>query len=132
VGDRSKAGGPLAGLAAAAEAAGEGLVAVAADMPFLDPQVLTRLWALSRGTPGAAPRVDGHWVPLVVALRPPAYLPLFELARSKPAPGPARLLDEIGARPVEPAELGLTPEAARRMFQDIDTPADLAALAAQT
>lgn len=129
VADRIKGGGPLAGMAAAAEAAGEGLVVVAADMPFLEAGVLTRLWALSRGGAGAAVRLDRHWVPLVVALRPPAYVPLFELARAKPSPGPGRLLDEIGARAVEPAELGLTPEAARAMFRDVDTPEDLIALA---
>jgi molybdopterin-guanine dinucleotide biosynthesis protein A len=66
VADRVAGAGPLAGLSAALEAAGEAeaMVCLAGDLPFLSPALLTALRDRAPGAEALAPRLAGRAEPL--------------------------------------------------------------------
>jgi molybdopterin-guanine dinucleotide biosynthesis protein A len=66
VGDRVPGAGPLAGLSAALEAAGdaEAVVCLAGDLPFLSPALLAALRDRAPEAEALAPRPGGHAEPL--------------------------------------------------------------------
>jgi molybdopterin-guanine dinucleotide biosynthesis protein A len=73
----------------------------------------------------ASLEIEGRPHPLLVAIRNSAYPLLESLFQQPRLPGPGRLLEEVVAHRVSPAELGLDPEQAKQLVFDVDTPKDL-------
>jgi molybdopterin-guanine dinucleotide biosynthesis protein A len=115
--------GSIVGLATGLRAAGESVLALAVDMPFLNLELISRLIALAPGWDAVIPRSRGWFEPLH-AVYAPACLPVFEdLIRAghyQIVPAFARLraryLDESELARLDP--LGLA-------FFNINTPSDL-------
>ena len=125
VADRVLGAGPLAGVAAALDAAGdaEAVVCVAGDLPFLQPALLTALRDRSPEAPALAPQPGGRAEPLCArysaALRADVEARLADgrLALHE-------LLAESGAVWLTDADLGaLNP--GRLSFFNLNTPDDL-------
>lgn len=110
--------GPLGGLIALCSAA-EVVIAVACDLPRVEPALLRRLVEHPGDAPALAPRREGRWEPLFARYRAGAALPL---ARSRAA-GSSRslqgVLDALSA-----AVLPLS-EAEWAQLADWDTPRDM-------
>jgi len=118
--------GPLGGLATAmAAATDEWVLAVAADMPHLEPGVITALWAFREGVDVVLPVGEKGPEPLLALYRVEACLPA---ARAALATGRRRIIAMISTLRV--AELPL--DALRavdpdlRSLVNVNTPADLA------
>ena len=69
--------GAIIGLASGLRAAGESVLALAVDMPFLNPDLLRRLIALAPGWDAVVPRPGPFFEPLH-AIYAPACLPVLE------------------------------------------------------
>lgn len=121
--------GPLAGLAAALEYAGEQgfawIFAVATDMPFIQPSLIERLAARREGADAVLPWIGGHPQPLA------AFYALGALAaiRAELHAGGKRSLRAalkcLRVTTVDEAELRAFDPTLRSFF-DLDTPQDLA------
>ena len=120
-------GGPLAGLCAGlAEARTPWVFAVAADMPFLNPEVIRQLAARRDGFQAVVPVIQGFQQPLAayyaVSTRPAIHAVLSAPGKHSLRAALERLnvclVHESGLQPVDP---GLN------CFVDLDTPEDLAA-----
>jgi len=110
--------GPLAGLVALLRFARAGhAVALACDMPHVDRETLTALWAARVASPVVAPRRDGRWEPLVAAYAVEHVLPIAEARLAAGELGLQGLLEACGAREVV---------VAARALEDWDTLADVA------
>jgi len=118
--------GPLGGLASAmAVADHEWVLAVAADMPHLEPQVIDALWAAREGFDAVMPFSDKGPEPLLALYRVEACLPA---AREVLATGRRRLVAilptlRVAELPVESLR-SVDPEL--RSLVNVNTPADLA------
>lgn len=122
--DDPRATGPLAGLLALlAHAHREGArytIAVACDMPFLDPRLVERLVA-SAPAPIVAPRDrEGRWQPFFARYDPSIVLPI---ARSFADEGGRRLQDLFER--AHATVLELSDETEERTLTDWDTMSDL-------
>ena len=125
--DDHPAGGPLAGLCAGLAAVETPWVfAVAADMPFLHPEVVRQLAERREGVQAVVPLVQGFPQPLA-AYYAKSALPTIRALLDAPGKHSLRgalerlsvcLVDEVTLRAVDP---GL------HSFFDLDTPDDLAA-----
>jgi molybdopterin-guanine dinucleotide biosynthesis protein A len=90
--------GPLGGLAALLEHAGERrAIAVACDMPFVAAEDLERLAGAGRS---AAPRRDGRWEPLCAVYDAEAALPVVRRRIEAGELSLQGLLDELAPAPV--------------------------------
>ena len=129
--DTQVAAGPLAGLAAGLAQARTGWIfAVATDMPFVQPAVITHLATrrdnASAETQAIVPVVDGHPQPLA-AFYAKSCLPVVdELLAGDGKHSLRALLARLDVLYVDAAELRAADPQLRSFF-DLDTPADLAA-----
>ena len=118
--------GPLGGLATAmAMADNEWVLAVAADMPHLEPGIIGALWAAREGVDVVVPVTDKGLEPLLALYRVEACLPA---AREVLATGRRRLVAlyssvRVAEVPVESLR-SVDPEL--RSLVNVNTPADLA------
>ncbi len=122
--------GPLAGLhAGLSEATHDLVVAVACDMPFLNPLVLASLvQAAGRGANEAVvPRIDGRPQPLhsVYRKEPVGERAAELLEESDRAPGIQDLLRRLRAEYVDQEQIALL-DSELRSFRSVDTEVDLA------
>lgn len=119
--DDSEARGPLAGLLALLELAGERrAIAVACDMPHVTDSLVRRL--IEAGTEGAlivAPRQDARWQPLFARYDAPRVLPIARAQARGGQMALQSLLDRAGA-----VELAID-EAERHELRDWDAPEDI-------
>lgn len=114
--------GPLAGLAAGLVHAGEGAQVAFApcDMPFLDASVYQRLVGACADAPGAYAATAAGVEPLVAILRSSVSRTLLEALSGAPLPRTHAVLDGASARAVSFDD--------RRLFENVNTPEDLARL----
>jgi molybdopterin-guanine dinucleotide biosynthesis protein A len=129
--DRLAGRGPLEGIRAGLAALGhevEAAFVTACDVPFLLPEFVDRMTALSAEYDAAVPHVDGRDQPLAAVYRP-AVLPHLEALLAADRLRPAFLFDEVRTRRVGADELtAVDPELAS--LANVNTTADyLAALA---
>ncbi len=121
--------GPLGGIAAGYRAiSGRSALAfvAACDLPFLRPQVVTRLSELVGDCDAAVPLLGGKRHPLAAIYRVAALAKAEELL-SRGEHRATALLDELRTRYVTPAELAeADPEL--QSLQNVNTPQDYAAL----
>jgi molybdopterin-guanine dinucleotide biosynthesis protein A len=111
--------GPLGGLIGLLRHADDRVVvAVACDMPFIQPQLVEQLLAAPRAS-AIAPRQGTRWEPLFARYTPESVLPLASARASRGERSLQGLLDAVGAR-----ELVLT-EDEWRQLRDWDTPSDV-------
>lgn len=137
VADRQPGRGPVAGLAGGlAEASGDVVVLLAADLPFVDAGLIEGLFVALEADPGAdaiVPTVAGRDQPLCAAYR---RIPALEAARRLVAgvgrpgadgagPAVAALLDRLRVRRVDAVGSFAGHELAVRT-RGVDTPEDLA------
>lgn len=109
--------GPLGGLNALLQAAGEGeAIAVACDMPYVDAAILERLARHPSAADAVAPRRAGRWEPMLARYRAPAARPVLERALAEGVRSFQELFERLG---VEPLELDAALE---RALIDWDTP----------
>jgi molybdopterin-guanine dinucleotide biosynthesis protein A len=129
--DRVPGAGPLAGLDAALEAAaGDDVLLLACDMPFVSRALSRHLLALGRDSKWNAvvPRTDRGYHPLCAVYSASCR----DIVRDRLARGRLRmieLLGELRVRTVEGQELAQFGDA-RRLLANVNTDADLAALEA--
>jgi molybdopterin-guanine dinucleotide biosynthesis protein A len=117
--DRPPRIGPLGGLVALLERAGEGhALAIACDMPFVSTDIFEQLLA-AHDAPVVAPRQGGRWEPLCARYSAPSVLPIARRRAQGIRHSLQGLLDEACA-----AEIALTDEDLRRL-RDWDTLADV-------
>lgn len=114
--------GPLAGIEAGLAATGHPvLVAVACDMPYVTPGLLSRLVSAIEGHDAAVPRVRGRPEPTCAAYRTSAAGPIAA-ALSADRRRAAQVLDELDVRWVEGEDpalfASLNTEADYRAFLD--------------
>jgi len=117
--------GPLGGIVTAlAETASEWMLAVAADMPHLTPQVIRALWDLRDGADAVVPVTEKGLEPLLALYRVEACLPV---ARDLLATGRRRPVAVFGrvrtARVPADALRSVDPDL--RSLINVNTPADL-------
>jgi FdhD protein len=117
--------GPLGALATAmGEASHPWVLVAAADMPWIEPQVVRVLWEHSSGAAAVVPRTDGGLEPLLALYSTAAEAQ----ARSLLDEGerrPAALLDRVATAEVDTDELrSVDPELAS--FVNVNTPEELA------
>ncbi len=121
--DASIGAGPLAGLAAlcgAARAAGIAqAIALACDMPYLEPPLVQRLAAHAPDAPLVAPRLDGRWQPFFARYHSESVEALVNARLQSGKLSLQGLLTEIGAHifPLAPGE--------EHQLRDWDTPEDI-------
>lgn len=119
--DEGSGAGPLGGLAALLERAGEGrAISVACDMPFVSRELLERL-VRAPSAPVVAPRRNGRWEPFFAAWDAPIALPIVRARIAARALAIQGALDALDA-----SELALSEDEARLLF-DWDTPEDVTA-----
>ncbi|MRR11055.1 formate dehydrogenase accessory sulfurtransferase FdhD, partial [bacterium] len=124
--------GPLGGLTTAmAFAEHEWVLAVAADMPWLEPAVIRALWDVREGVDVVVPLTDKGTEPLLALYRVEACLPA---ARATLESGRRRLVamfPALNVREVPISQLeGLDP--GLRSFVNVNTPEDLAEVRAES
>ena len=118
--------GPLGGLATAmAHADHEWVLAVAADMPHLEPQVIGALWSVREGADVVVPVSEKGPEPLLALYRVEACLPA---ARAVLATGRRRLVAMFSMLSVAevPVDSLRTVDPELRSLVNVNTPADLA------
>ena len=118
--------GPLGGLTTAlANAETEWVLAVAADMPHLEPGIVRALWALREGCDVVVPMTDKGPEPLLALYRVEACLPA---AREVLSTGRRRLVAIFPALTVAevPVEALRSADPDLRSLVNVNTPADLA------
>lgn len=125
--DEHPAGGPLAGLCAGLAAVETPWVfAVAADMPFLHPQVIRQLAERRNGVQAVVPLIQGFPQPLA-AYYATSALPTIRALLDAPGKHSLRAaLEQLNVRLVDESTLRAVDPGLRSFF-DLDTPADLAA-----
>jgi molybdopterin-guanine dinucleotide biosynthesis protein A len=96
-------------------------LALAADLPFVTRELVTRLAHHAAESSAVAPRVNGIWHPLFARYRSE---PSLEAARSVLAAGHRALHRVLGQLGASAAELPLTPDEAA-LLRDWDTPGDV-------
>jgi len=112
--------GPLGGLGPLLHRAADGLaVAVACDMPYVEPALLTRLASDPSQAAVVAPRQGGKWQPLFARYDPPKVLPALERALAADERAFQQLLSRLV---VEPLPLSATQA---RQLRDWDSPGDI-------
>jgi molybdopterin-guanine dinucleotide biosynthesis protein A len=119
--DAVSCGGPLAGILTAMRHDPEAAwLVLACDLPFVDPDVISRLLAGRDDAPftAFASAVDGLPEPLC-AIYGPAALPILEEHAARGHVCPRHIMAEEGARLLE------LPAAARHALENINTPRDL-------
>ena len=117
--------GPLGGLVTAlAEATDEWMLAVAADMPHLTPEVIRALWDLRDDADAVVPVTEKGLEPLLALYRVEACLPA---AREMLATGRRRPVAVFGrVKTVEvPADALRSVDPDLRSLINVNTPADL-------
>jgi molybdopterin-guanine dinucleotide biosynthesis protein A len=116
----AKGEGPLAGLVALlAHARGQGVIALACDMPYVTRELLARLARAEGDAPALAPKDGGKWSPLFARYDASR---VESVARATLASGERAMqavLDACGARELPVSE----PE--RACLRDWDEPGDL-------
>jgi molybdopterin-guanine dinucleotide biosynthesis protein A len=117
--DAHRGVGPLGGLVTLLRRAGaRPTLALACDMPFVSPELVTRLLAAPLAAV-VAPRRAGRWEPLCARYDPVRVLPLAEARAASGDHSLQRLLDAVGA-------VELAPEASdAHELRDWDTPEDM-------
>ncbi|MDD2701769.1 MAG: molybdenum cofactor guanylyltransferase [Sideroxydans sp.] len=124
--DAQADGGPLAGLVAGLAQVETGwMFAVACDMPFIRPAVITHMASLRGEHQAVVPMTDGHPQPLFAFYAKPA-LPLMHAAFEGGEKRVRTVLKQLDVRYVNEAELQ-TYDPQFRSFIDLDTPQDHAA-----
>jgi FdhD protein len=119
--------GPLGALATAMRGASHGWVLLAAaDMPWIEPEVIRVLWSHRQNADAVVPRTDGGIEPLL-ALYATATLGVAEELLASGARRPAELLErvssvEVGADDLRSADLELA------SFVNVNTPEELASV----
>jgi len=117
--------GPLGGLFSAVREAAGDLVAVApCDTPFVTGELYRMLADRAAGRQGAAPRINGHWEPLIAVYERAPLMILLERQLRTDERRLSLLCTELDIRPVSEKEFrkaGLEPE----MIMNINTPEDL-------
>lgn len=117
--------GPLGGLATAlAEAESEWLLAVAADMPHLDPDVVRALWVLRDGADAVVPVGPKGPEPLLALYRVEACLPVAREVLATGRRRPAAIFSRVTTVEV-PAETLRDIDPELRSLVNVNTPADL-------
>jgi molybdopterin-guanine dinucleotide biosynthesis protein A len=110
--------GPLGGLVALLERAGQGqAIAIACDMPYVSAELLEALLRAPSAV-AVAPRRNGAWEPMFSRWDAPRALPIARARLEAGALGLQRLLDEVGASTLDLADH-------ERELDDWDTPDDL-------
>ncbi len=120
--DRVADRGPLGGLyTALLEAAGDPVLILACDMPFVTTALLGRLLELARNADAAVPRTDRGYHPLCAAYARSALPPIAR----RLADGRLKmmdLLDDLRVRPLDAEALALL--GSPRLLANINTPAE--------
>lgn len=114
--------GPIGGLCALlTHAGGRPAIALACDLPYLEPPLLARLAITQTPAPILAPRdpETGKWQPLFARYDPPRVLPALRTAIANDVRSFQTLL-----RSLEIQELPLAPQE-HSQLRDWDTPSDL-------
>lgn len=118
--------GPLGGLSTAmAHASNEWVLAVAADMPWLEPELIRALWGAREGVDVVVPVTEKGLEPLLALYRVEACLPV---ARTTLASGRRRLVamfPSLTVREIPMAQLAAVDPGLRSLV-NINTPEDLA------
>jgi len=115
--------GAIIGLASGLRAAGQSALALAVDMPFLNPEIIRRLIALAPGWDAVVPRQGGLFEPLH-AVYSPDCLPALEKQIQAGQRRIALSFSRLRVRYLEDDELrGLDPSGLA--FFNINTPEDL-------
>jgi molybdenum cofactor guanylyltransferase len=119
--------GPMGGLRALlleAERIGSDAVALAVDLPFVDPALLRRLYSEQPNAAALAPRQEGRWQPLFARYRPGAVLPVIDAALAAGRTSLQVLFDGLAARGQVAPELLLS-SIEQQALQDWDRPSDM-------
>jgi molybdopterin-guanine dinucleotide biosynthesis protein A len=121
--DTEADGGPLAGLVAGlAQVDTQWMFAVACDMPFIQPAVITRMAELRGEQQAVVPMISGHPQPLFAFYAKHA-LPVMREAQTSGEKRVRAVLQQLDVRYVDEAELrDYDPQF--RSFVDLDTPHD--------
>ena len=116
--------GPVAGIATGLRAAGGGRAAVvAADMPLLDPDLLSYLFARAEGRDAAVPRPGDWFEPLHAVYRPD---PMADACEAALAEGDVRVVEPaFSLDHVVVERSDLVANGSLDSFESVDTPADL-------
>ena len=124
--DTEADGGPLAGLVAGlAQVETTWMFAVACDMPFIQPAVITRMAELCGEQQAVVPMIDGHPQPLFAFYAKQA-LPVMRDASVSGEKRVRAVLKQLDVRYVSEVELR-DHDPQFRSFFDVDTPQDLKA-----
>lgn len=124
VSDNPAHAGPLAGLAAGLARAGTAWVfAVACDMPFITPQLITRLAGLREGVDAVVPVVQGYPQPLAAFYATRSLCAVREVLNGGGKHSLREFLAGLKVRYVDEAEMQA---ADPHSFFDLDTPQDVA------
>lgn len=113
--------GALIALLSRASLLGRDAIAIAADMPFVSRELLTRLAEHAPGSAVVAPRVDGIWHPLFARYESERGLVAARATFAEGHRALHRVLSRLGSSAVE---LPLSPEEAA-LLKDWDTPEDV-------
>ncbi len=128
--DRLPDRGPLGGLdAALAAAAGDPVLVVACDMPFLSAPLLRRLVALAEGVDGAVPRTDRGYHPLCAAYAR-ACLAVVARHLAEDRLKLTGLVDDLNVRTLDGDALAAFGDP-RRLLANLNTPEDFHVIAAR-
>jgi len=118
--DTRAGAGPLGGLSALLEHAGEAsAIALACDMPLITYDLLGRLASYGGAAAALAPRRDGRWESLFSRFDSPRALPVVRARLARGSLSLQGLFEELAAD-----ELPLSPSEAR-LLSDWDRPEDL-------
>jgi molybdopterin-guanine dinucleotide biosynthesis protein A len=124
IADDPKGVGPLGALIALlahAERVGRDAIVLAADMPFVSPELITRLAEHAPGSAAVAPRVDGIWHPLFARYDSERALVAARVTLAQGKRALHGVLSQLGA---SATELPLTADEAA-LLADWDTPEDV-------
>lgn len=124
IADEPRGIGPIGGLVALLEHAtrdGRDAIALAADLPFVSPELVVRLAEHAPESAAVAPRTDDFWQPLFARYRSPIALESATRVVASGGRALHRVLDDLGP---EVAPLPLTPSEAP-LLRDWDTADDL-------
>jgi FdhD protein len=117
--------GPLGGLTTAlAETTSEWMLAVAADMPHLEPRVIRALWDLREGADAVVPVGEKGPEPLLALYRVAACLPVAREVLATGRRRPAAIFSRVTTVEV-PAEALRAVDPDLRSLLNVNTPADL-------
>jgi molybdopterin-guanine dinucleotide biosynthesis protein A len=127
--DRWPGGGSLGGIWTALSVAGDGVLALACDMPFVTPAFLAFLRDAVQGVDAAVPRTADGWHPLCACYAASCLEPM----RRRLAAGQYKVIDALKGlriRDIGEADLGrFDPEGL--LLTNVNTPEDLSRAAAR-